>query len=366
LRLSLAGTLVTSQASRWRASRAAASRPPIPRVNGGLNVQPLRRFDPGAGLTPPLIVPGLIDLQMSLIYELGIERIRLTLSFDGFGPDFLAAIPYVRAARALGVHVLGVIGQFTGFDLVQALSQPATREEVLDVYLTIFDDMVPSASPAIEPGTFAMQILNEPTHFLGLPPDVYVRDFLAPAAVHLKENDPQLVVVSAAAVGNLDGLLRTRVLFEAGLEQFCDRVAYHIYNETLIPRLDGWATKPVWVTESGTAPPARHLKWLTTTFDAVRKEIKGVEHIFYFDLFDFQPDRFRLINIVPEPDGGFRSVAESGVAVQYLQNRVAEASGEQPRATYRELIPDITFYFPTDADLRLVTSTSFGQETWRS
>lgn len=339
--------------------------PPVPRVNGGINIQPLRRFDTFTGFDPPLIVPELVDLQMKLLYELGFEHIRLTLSFNRFGPDFLAGIPYVRAARALGIDVLGVIGQFSGFDLVQALSRPGTREEVLDVYQLIFDDFVPPASPAIRPGAFTVQLLNEPTHFLGIPPDVYVRDFLAPSMVHLKDDDPGLLVVAAAPVGSMEGLLRMRVMFEVGVELFCDRVAYHVYNERLIPHLDGMARLPIWVTESGMSPPERHLEWITGMFERIRNEVSGVERIFYFDLFDFRPQHFRLIDIEPGPDGSFSPVVESEAAIQYFRRRVNEASGDQPRAGYRDLIPDITRYFPTEEDLGLIASTSYGRKTWR-
>jgi hypothetical protein len=150
-------------------------RPPVPRVNGGVNVQPLRRFDLEAGFTPPLIVPELVDAQMQAVYELGFEQIRITIPFGRFGPDFLGAIPYARTARALGIDVLGVISQFTGFDLVQALSRREEREKVLEVYFQIFDSLVPPASEGISPGRFAAQVLNEPTHFLGISPELYSR-----------------------------------------------------------------------------------------------------------------------------------------------------------------------------------------------
>ena len=80
----------------------AAPPVPVPRVNGGINVQPFRRLEPNAGFTPPLILPELVDAQMKALYELGYQHVRLTLSFDRFGPDFVSGIPYVRAARALG------------------------------------------------------------------------------------------------------------------------------------------------------------------------------------------------------------------------------------------------------------------------
>ena len=358
----MASVGVPKRAAGWRQKPSL----PVPRINGGINIQPVRRLDGQTGFTEPLIIPELVDLQLRRIYELGFEWMRITISFNGFGPDFLAGIPYVRAARALGINVLGIIGQFEGRGLVRALARPQTREEVLRVYLSIFDDFVPPASSEIEPpGTFAAQILNEPTHFTGVTPRTYVREFLAPVYNDLKNEDPRLMVVSAATVGNADGILRTRSMLDVGLENFCDGVAYHIYDRRWIPRLAGMTIRPVWVTESGTTPTERHLGWITETFDAIRKGIEDVEQIFYFQLFDKQPQRFRLIDIVAEPDGSFREIVESPAAVGHLASRVAEASGGQPHAEYRDLIPDITRYFPTEEDLALILTTSFGQETWR-
>ena len=165
----------------------------VPRVNGGINVQPVRRLDPNAGLGPPIIEPGIVDAQMRAVYELGFQQLRVTISFDRFGPDFLAAIPYVRAGRALGLDVVGVIGQFTGFDLVQAISDPATRDDVLETYAGIFADPVLPVRNGVESGSFAAQILNEPTNFLGISPETYVREYLRPAYLHLKEDVPGLV-----------------------------------------------------------------------------------------------------------------------------------------------------------------------------
>jgi hypothetical protein len=338
-----------------------ATSPVVPRVNGGVNIQPVRRLDTGAGLTPPLIVPELVDAQMAALYELGFAQIRLTLSFDRFGPDFLAAIPYVRAARALGIDVLGIIGQFTGFDLVQALSKPATREEVLEVYLQIFVTPVPAASPSIgAAGRFSAQVLNEPTAFLGIPPDVYVRDYLRPAYYHLKEDDPSLDVVSAAAIGSAEGIARTRIMIETGLESYCDRVAFHVYNTRFLRELRGLTNRISWVTESGAGRTDLHLEWMTTTFDRIRNEIPTVERIYWFELFDLDPGKFRLLDIHRRDDGEIETIRESAAALDYLDRRVADALGSSTPLSYRELVPDIMLYFPTDEDSRIIRSTSFG------
>lgn len=329
----------------------------LPRVNGGINVQPLRKLDPTPGTAPPLIVPELVDLQMRALYELGFQWMRITISFNRFGPDFLAAIPYVRAARALGIGVLGVMSDFAGFDLVQALRQPDLRDEVLRAYVTIFGGAVaPASSVVTQPGEIALQVLNEPTHFLGIPPEAYVREFLAPVYDDLKDIDPSLTVVSAAEVGGPDGLLRLRAMIETGLEASCDRVAYHIYDRGLIPLLAGLSAKPVWVTESGAEGTQNHLGWFTDTFAEIRRTIAGVQQIFYFDLFDFEARRFRIIDIAADPELGFRGVAESQALFAHLSSRVQAATLGLPAAAYRELVPDITAYFPTPADLEVIAS----------
>jgi hypothetical protein len=339
---------------------------PVPRVNGGINIQPVRRFDTRAGFTPPLIVPGIVDAQMKALYELGYEHVRLTISFDRFGPDFIAAIPYVRAARALGMDVLGIIGQFSGFDLVQAIADPGLREEVLETYLQIFDNPLPVASSSIPAlGRFAVQILNEPTHFLGIAPDAYVREFLRPAFYHLKEDDPALTIVSAAAIGNAAGLRQSRQMVEAGLELYCDRVAFHLYGTDLLGEVAGLATKPVWITESGAGGAARHREWMTATFDRIRREIPATERIFWFDLFDFGAEGFRLIDLERTLEGSIVAVPESESALDWLRSRVVDALAGVPAIPYRDLVPDITLYFPTEEDLRILDATSFGPKPWR-
>ena len=360
LRVGVAGALASAAGGLRATSSSGLSA--VPRVNGAVNVAPLRRFERDAGLSLPLIDPALVDLQLREVYELGFERIRIAISFNRFGADFFAAIPYVRAARALGIHVLGIIDQFSGFDLVNALSRESTREEVLEVYLALFDDVVAPATSAIPAvGAFSVQVLNEPTHFLGIHPSDYVREFLAPAYLHLKEDDPNVIVVSAAEVGGADGVLRMRAMFEAGLEEHCDRVAFHVYDERIIPRLSGMARKPVWITESGAVGLDRHFDWATRVFDSIRAGIPRVEQVFYFDLFDFDPNRFRLLDIVRDPDGGFTPVVESKRLYDYLIARVDDARDGAAHASYRELIPDVTDYFPTEADFRRVQSTSYGR-----
>jgi hypothetical protein len=333
---------------------------PLPRVNGGIVVQPLRRLGLGPGDPGPLIVPELVSLQLRAVYELGFERIRIPIAFHRFGDDFLAAIPYVRAARALGVQVLGIMGDFSGYDLPQALVQRESRAEVVGAYLKIFGGPVaPASSAIVEAGSLALQVLNEPTHFLGISPDSYVRDLLAPTFSEIKRQDPRLTVVSAAEVGNDDGVLRMRAMLEAGLERSCDRVAYHVYEREVIPLLAPFARKPVWITESGARGPENHLAWVRDAFPDMAARIPGTEAIFYFDLFDPEPRAFRLLELSAGADGSYQARVESPELVAHLAARVRQAAGDEPRAAYAELVPDLTPYLPTPEDLAVIEATSF-------
>lgn len=352
LRLSLAET-----ASLARAGRTEPT--PVPRVNGGIVVQPLRRFEVDAGLTPPIIVPRLVDLQMKLVYELGFSHMRITIAFEEFGANFAAAIPYVRAARALGIDVLGIATDFSGFALVRAITDDTTRDDVLETYARIFGDAIPKASPAIPRlGRFSAQILNEPAHFFGISPETYVRDFLRPAYLHLKEDDPSITIVAAAPVSNAAGVLRAQAMIEAGVENVCDRLAYHVYSPRFIERLGRLSDKPAWITESGVDETSRHLDWWTTTFAEIRAGIPTAEEVFWFDLYDKNPNSFRLFDIVPDPLDEFVAVPESVALTTTLRHAVAaESSG--PHLSYEELVPDIRLYFPTQEDARVIDATDF-------
>ena len=157
--------------------------------------------------------------------------------------------------------MLALVSDFSGYDLTQALVRPGRRDEVLRAYAAILAPPPAPAGGSGFVGGFAWQVLNEPAHFLGLAPDHYVQELLAPTYEDLKRLTPDVAVVAAAEIGNLDGIARLRNMQEAGVEAFCDRVAYHVYGRNLIPHLRGLARKPVWVTESGVVGPENHLAW---------------------------------------------------------------------------------------------------------
>ncbi len=351
----LAAAAALSLAPRAAFARRKRRRRLLPRVNGGINVQPLRRFDEVNDFTPPLIVPELVLLQLRALYELGFESMRMTLSFNGFGPDFFAAIPYVRAARALGIHVLGILGQFGhGFDLYRALADPARRPRVLDAYLRIFATPVQPASKRLqEPGGISLQVLNEPAESRGIHPGDYVLRFLAPTYAELKRMRPDLEVVSAASVGRRAGLLRLRTMLAYGLEGVCDTVGVHVYDDRLIDDLRGLLSLPAAVTESGAHGTANHLPWVTGVFPRIREALVPLRGIYYFDLFDGEPDGFRLMAIEQRPDGSFVSRYESTDLVAYLQERVRGAAGPGRYATFEELVPSLDPYLPTAEDFAI-------------
>lgn len=337
----------------------AASRPRAPRINGAINIPPLRRLDPAVANVPG-IEPALVDAQMRALYDLGFAAIRITVSFARFGPDFLAAIPYVRAARALGMDVLALLADFAGYDLPQALTRPRTRDEVLRTIVAILAPPPPPAGGAGFVGAVAWQVLNEPAHFLGIAPDHYVQELLAPAYEDLKRLAPDVAVVAAAEIGNVDGLARLRAMQEAGVEAFCDRVAYHVYGRNLLPHLAGLARKPAWVTESGVVGVPNHLAWYRDVLPEIKERIGNVERVYYFVLYEQAARGFRLIDIQPATDGGVSVVAESDALARHLAERVAAATAGATTAAYRDLVPDIRAYFPTDEDRALIAATSYG------
>jgi hypothetical protein len=329
--------------------------PPLPRVNGGINVQPLRRLDSPGAL--PAIEPELVELQLRAVYALGFEQARVSIPFERFGANFLAAIPYCRAARALGVDVVGVLTDFSGYALAQALLNQRSFAAVLNTYRDIF--VLPEVLPApgvARAGSFALQVMNEPVHLFGFTAEEYVSLFLRRVYNFFKLRSPELVVVSAAEVGNVDGLYRMRAMREAGLDDWCDRVAYHVYSDKLPPLLANLSQRPVWVTESGVDGTAKHLPWVREMFPEMRARIPGVERIFFYVLYDELAGRFRLFDIVRA--GAVTSLrVESRELVEQLAARVAGA-GAGPHARFEDLIPDVTAYFPTPFDLDRVLEAS--------
>ena len=321
-----------------------------------MNVQPLRRFDAVNDFSPPLIVPELVLLQLRAIYELGFSSVRVTLSFNEFGPDFFGAIPYVRACRALGIDVVGVIDQFgLGFDLLRALSNPERRRRVLEAYCRVFAaPVVPASRRVRRAGGFTVQMLNEPVDSRGISAAEYVRYFLAPTRADLLSIDPSLRVISAATVGRRAGVLRLHDMLEAGLERACDAVSIHVYDADLIDDLVGLVRLPIWVTETGARGAGEQLGWYQRVLPSIRERLAGVEELFWFDLFDFEPDGFRLLEIRAAEGGGFVARVASPALFSHYTARVAEATGGVPHLPFDRLIPDLTPFLPTRDDLAIV------------
>jgi hypothetical protein len=336
----------------------SADGPPIfvPKTNEGINVHPLRRLDPDASERELVIVPELVALQLRLVYELGFDGIRLTAPF-GNRANLLGAIPYVRAARALGIDAVVVLSTFAGLAPAQAIWSDRHRPEMLGLFNRLF--AIPPEPAAPSPGglgpqgvgRIAFQILNEPSLFFGIPPAVYVQEFLIPAFVELRSLNPQILVVSAAEVGTLDGPARVRTMLEAGLEGACDRVAYHIYGPDVLDRLPPHIRQVVWITESGAQPTSGHLGWVRDFHPLIKARLVDATRIFYYDLYDGDTARHRLIGIERNPGGGYRAEIESAELVSYYRQRVIDRAAGRPLIPFDQLIPDITAYFPTPADI---------------
>ena len=172
-----------------------------------------------------------------------------------------------------------------------------------------------------------------------------------------------MLIVSAAPVSSAEGFLRAQAMIETGVEHVCDRIAFHVYSRRFIERLGRLTDKPVWIMESGVEGSERHLEWMTTRFEEIRQGIPMAEEIFWFDLFDNNPNGFRLFDIVRDPLEEFKSVPESVALIDWLKLRTSpeDESAGRPFINYEELVPDIRLYFPTEEDVRLIESTAFGR-----
>jgi hypothetical protein len=333
----------------------------VPKVNGAINVHPLRCL--GCTATDTTIDPALVALQLRAVYELGFDGIRTTAPLsDRY--SLLAAIPYVRAARALGIDAVVLLSDFAGLTLARALHDPNRRRTILELYASLFaKDPLPAAPGlgGLGPGgigRIAFQLLNEPVGFVGLPPETYVQELLAPCFGELKSIDPTIIVVAAAETGNLAGPVRVRAMLEAGAERVCDRIAYHVYSREILPELPEHVRRVVWVTESGVAGASRHLPWVREVFPEITARLSDVTRIFYFDLFDLNRDGYRVLDIRQDVTG-YTSVAESAALDDYWRGRVREAAGGRPLVSFASLVPEISTYFPTAADVRALDRAPF-------
>src|SRR5262249_30139747 len=199
-------------------------------------------------------------------------------------------------------------------------------------------------------GRIAFQILNEPALFVGVPPDVYVNEILAPCTQEIAEINPPVIAGAAADVGTNHAPPRLRAMLEAGLESACERVAYHIYDRAVIPMLSFNVKRLVWVTESGSAGTSTHLAWVRDVFPEIRAQIADVSRIFYYDLFDQEPGRYRLIDL-QRMGSTYRAVVESADLYRSFSEQVRDAVKGRPLLAFETLVPDVRAYFPTPADV---------------
>jgi hypothetical protein len=332
----------------------------VPKINDGMTVHLLRRLDsdPNEDKQHPVIIPELIALQLRFLYENGFDGMRLGVSIVD-RPALIAAVLYVRAARALGIDALVLLTDDSGVAMANALWSDHRRAEVLRALNTLYAVPPAPAAPragGLGPngvGRIAFEILNEPAVSVGLPPDVYVQEILVPTFVDFKALNPQVLVVSAAEVGTPAGPPRVRAMLEAGLEGACDRIAYHIYDRSVVYQLPPHVRATVWITETAAGNRGDHLVWMRDVYSEIRGRLTDVTRLFWYDLFDGDVDRFRLIDIAPA-GGSYRAIVESTEVVQYLTERTRVAAAGRPLHTFDALIPDIRAYSATAADIAII------------
>lgn len=361
--------IVDAPAETMPTESGQATRPMLmPKVNGGINIHPLRVLGSASSASDMTIAPELVAFQVDSVYSLGFDGIRLTAPLSDRG-GFLAAIAYVRAVRALGIDAVVIMSEFAGLTLPRALADPKKRSAVVDLYGRSFVPPPNGVNYEVEGwgrlplggqakggvGRIALQVLNEPASVFGIPPVPYVEEFLGPTYHILKSDYSDAIVVSAAEIGSGAGPARMVEMLEAGLEKVTDRVAFHIYTRDVIPLLAPNVRSLVWITESGAHGTANHLPWVRDVFPDIKAGIPDVSRIFFYDLYDPEPGGYRILDFRQTGDR-YERVIESREIHDHFDAR-ARNSANGPIVPFSSLIPDIRAYLPTPADVALYDLT---------
>jgi hypothetical protein len=212
-------------------------------------------------------------IQLNCLNRLRAQWLRISIPYS----DLYAARSFVGR----GCAILGVITDYAGQGgFIEQLSN--NLQEILMTYFETY--------PSIK----YWQLLNEPSSFWNISPTDYVNNYLQPAWNFIRANYPQLALISAAPKGNSQGPILMAEMAAAGLENYCNRVAVHIYNAVTIINYVNILKKPIWVTETGVADQMQHIAWARDTLKSVRAALNP-ERIFWYVLWD--ESQYSLINI---------------------------------------------------------------------
>jgi hypothetical protein len=211
--------------------------------------------------------PGeLADAQLEAMRQLGVRRVRMTL---GLHRDL--AGPYLRG------HAAEYVGLVSDYD--DPIPSPAA-----------WPGLVRSAVER-SPGLFCYEILNEPT---SLSPAVYLEQYLKPAYQVIKAINPGYQVAAAAPTGTASGRLDFYEMTAAGVDDWCDFRAAHVYTDNPEYYVAG-TRRPFLVTESGVQDPARHVDWWANTIARI-SGVLATERVYWYTLSDSEDTQWALIS----------------------------------------------------------------------
>ena len=228
-------------------------------------------------------IAGTFDSSVRALHELGVEMVRVPLNRTATGKGRTI----VRRLTEEGFSVLGLTAGYEG------LLAPDGGILTVGEWLAYVEDLL-----EIYPEVRTWQILNEPQLFEGISERTYVQTYLAPSFERIKERDPGITVVSAAPVGNTDGPDRFRALVDAGVADWCDVVAIHVYTSSP-DAYAGLVARPIWVTETGSPDPGARRGFFERTVRPMFGPPLGAERVFWFEMLDERLTGFGLIG----PDG---------------------------------------------------------------
>lgn len=244
----------------------------------------------GLSMFPYNIVMGNLSSQMEDIKSLGINYVRMDLSFDESymatavsAPDFSRFDKYISAADNAGLDILAILAYVPDW----LKGDPNWKSVYINNYIvpvvSRYKNVVNNWEVWNEPDLFTSGVLD------GSPGDYF--DLLKQTSAAIRSIDPLATVISAATANiTADGLEKwnwTQGLIDMGLAQWADVLNFHYYSELDI-ELSAYggnmvksAGMRVWVTETGITGQSKQQSYFEREMAYIDKSLNP-ERIYWY------------------------------------------------------------------------------------
>ncbi len=244
----------------------------------------------GMSMFPYNTVVGSLPNQMADIKSLGVNYVRMDLSFDEnymasaySGRDFSRFDKYINAADNAGLDIVAILAYVPNW----LRGNPDWKSIYINNYVKPvvkrYKGVVKNWEVWNEPDDLTYNSLD------GSPGDYF--DLLKRASTAIRSIDPSATVVSAATtsivLGGVDNWNWTQKLIDMGLSQWADVLNFHYYSE-LDPELSALggnmvknAGMRVWVTETGKKGQSNQESYFKTVTAYINKSLNP-ERIYWY------------------------------------------------------------------------------------